>query len=339
MTTTHQSPPLVRLAPAIGLLFLAPLDAEVLMGNFPITDVIGVVGFLVIGPLYGAGALFIREAVRRTGRGWPTMLAFALAYGMFEEAFITQTLWDENWVGVRILDYGYIPALGTALPWVLFMAGVHTIWSISVPIAIIETLAGPRGTTPWLKERGFRAVAVFFALYSVLAAVARAADIGLLAGPLQFAGAAVVVAALVVLGLRLRRAAPTTGGGAPAPWAVFAFALAAGAVFVLLYAIDPTGLSPWLAIPLPAWGSVLGYLTLFAAAGLLVRRWSHRSGWSDAHRLALAAGAMLTYAWHSFPWKPTMTVPISQTVDLTSNAIATAGAVVLLVIAARRVST
>ncbi|GLW13092.1 hypothetical protein Misp01_82200 [Microtetraspora sp. NBRC 13810] len=51
-------------------------------------------------------------------------------------------------------------ALGTALPWLLFMAGVHTVWSISVPIAIMETPAGSRRTTPWLGERALWAVAV-----------------------------------------------------------------------------------------------------------------------------------------------------------------------------------
>ncbi|MFI7632652.1 hypothetical protein [Nonomuraea sp. NPDC049400] len=128
-------------------------------------------------------------------------------------------------------------------------------------------------------------------------------------------------------------------GRAPGPWAVFAFALVADAVFVLLYAVDPTGLSPWLAIPIPAWASVFIYLALFATVGVLVRRWSHRSNWSDAHRLALAAGATLTYAWHSFPWKVISTEPVRLAADLTSNAIMTVAAIVLLVIAARRVST
>ncbi|MEU6780067.1 hypothetical protein ABZ912_12745 [Nonomuraea angiospora] len=40
--------------------------------NMVITDVGLVVGTV---PLYGTGALFIREAVRRSGRGWPAMLA------------------------------------------------------------------------------------------------------------------------------------------------------------------------------------------------------------------------------------------------------------------------
>ncbi|MEQ4722746.1 hypothetical protein [Nonomuraea sp. B19D2] len=324
------------MAPAIGLALLAPLHAEILMGNSTITNVVVVVALI---PLYGTGALFIREAVRRTGRGWPTMLAFALAYGMCEEAFLTQTLWDENWAGVRILDYGYLPALGTGLPWVMFMAGVHTIWSIGAPIAIMETLAGSRCTTPWLGKRGFWAVAVIFVLYFGFGAFDTLNRKGMLAGPPQNIVAAVVVAGLVVLGLRLRRSAPTAEGRAPGPWAVLAFALVAGAVFVLLYAVDPTGLSPWLAIPIPAWVSVLIYLALFATVGALVRHWSHRSNWSDAHRLALAAGATLTYAWHSFPWKVISTEPVSLAADLTSNAIMTAAAIVLLVIAARRVST
>ncbi|MEV4009161.1 hypothetical protein AB0J35_01600 [Nonomuraea angiospora] len=334
MTTTHQRPLLVRLAPAIGLWFVAPLTAEFLMGNIAITDVVTMISTTF---LYGAGALVIREVARRTGRGRPTILAWALAYGIFEEAFFTQTLWNQNWFGVRILDYGYVPALGTGVPWLMFMVGVHTIWSISVPIAVVETLAGSRRTTPWLGKIGLRVVSVVFAVFFVLGAIAKGMAGGWFATPAQYAGAGVVVVALIVLGLRLRRSAPTVEGAAPGPWAVFAFALVAGAFFVLLYACDPTGLSPWLAgLSVPAWLSVLLYLALFAGVGALVARWSHRSGWSDAHRLALAAGAMLTYAWHSFPWK--VIVPASPAADLAGNAVMTVGAVVLLVFAARRVA-
>jgi hypothetical protein len=75
---------------------------------------------------------------------------------------------------------------------------------------------------------------------------------------------------------------------------------------MLLYATDPTGLSPWLAeaIPVPAWLAVLLYLALYVTVIALVGVWSRRPGWSDAHRLALAGGALLTYAWHAFPWEP-----------------------------------
>lgn len=295
-----------------------------------------VVGLVFLGPMYGGGALLIREVARRTGRGWRTMLTWALAYGMFEEAFLTQTLWNPNWAETRILDCGFVPALGTAPPWLLFMVGVHTVFSISVPIALMETLTRSRRTTPWLGKVGLGVVAGLFALVVVYSVVALA---GSLAGTPQLVGAAVVIAALLVLGWFLGRpraeARPLAAGDAPSPWLVGLFSLAAGAIFVLLYAVDPSGLSPWFAIPVPAWLSVLIYLALFAVVLVAMDRRSRRAGWADAHRLALAGGAVLTYAWHSFPWRTI--APSSLPVDLAGNAVCTAIAVTVLVIAAVRI--
>ena len=50
-----------RIAPAVGLFFLAPLVAEFLLGNLPIKLLSALI---VLAPLYGGGALLIRE--------WPT---------------------------------------------------------------------------------------------------------------------------------------------------------------------------------------------------------------------------------------------------------------------------
>lgn len=332
--STGRSRWFVRIAPAIGLFFLAPLTAEYLMGNVPITFLYAVVP---LGAMYGGGALLIREIARRTGRGWPTMLTWALAYGLFEEAIITQTLWNPNWGNTRILDYGFVPALGTALPWLMFMIGVHTVFSISAPIAVAETLARTRRTEPWLGKIGLGVVGGLFVLVVVFNLTAGLAVTGAFASPAQIVVSLVVIAGLVVLGWFVGRPAverPRVDGDAPSPWLVGVFALVAGAIFVLLYAVDPSGLSPWFAIPLPAWLSVLIYLALFAVVVVVMARWSRRNGWSDAHRLALAGGAMLTYAWHSFPWQTIG--PTSTAVDLTGNAIFTAGAVALLVVAATR---
>jgi len=71
-----------RVAPAIALFFLSPLVAEFLLGDFPITMLYLV---LFLAPMYGGGALVIRELVRRTGRGWPSIILLALAYGVLEE--------------------------------------------------------------------------------------------------------------------------------------------------------------------------------------------------------------------------------------------------------------
>ena len=60
-----------RIAPAVGLFFLAPLVAEFLLGNLPVTVLPALV---LLAPLYGGGALLIREVTRRAGRGVPPML-------------------------------------------------------------------------------------------------------------------------------------------------------------------------------------------------------------------------------------------------------------------------
>jgi hypothetical protein len=65
--------------------------------------------------MYGAGAILIRETVRATGRGWASIVLLACAYGLFEEGFVTQSLFNPNYLHLRLLDFGFLPWLGTAL--------------------------------------------------------------------------------------------------------------------------------------------------------------------------------------------------------------------------------
>src|SRR5690554_5346782 len=81
--------------PALGLFLLAPLVGEFLLGNLPISFL----GALVaVAPLYGGGALLIREVGRRGGLGWPGLLALCLAFGVVEEAFVTQSLFNQDYL-------------------------------------------------------------------------------------------------------------------------------------------------------------------------------------------------------------------------------------------------
>ena len=74
---------------AVVLFLLAPFVSEFLLGDLPITML---PALIVLAPMYGGGALVIREIVRRSRRGWPTLMVLALAYAVLEEAFTTQTL-------------------------------------------------------------------------------------------------------------------------------------------------------------------------------------------------------------------------------------------------------
>jgi hypothetical protein len=93
----------------IGLFFLSPLIAEFLLGNAAI-DAINVVPF--IAPLYGGGALLVREVARRTGRGWPTMILLAFAYAVIEEGLVTQSLFNPSYFGYDLLAAAHIAVMG-----------------------------------------------------------------------------------------------------------------------------------------------------------------------------------------------------------------------------------
>ena len=106
--------------------------AEYLLGNLPITALSALV---LLVPLYGGGAVLIREAVRHTGRSWPSILMLALAYGVLEEGIATMSLFNPNYVGLRLLDNGYVPSLGIGVPWTVLVLTLHVVWSVGVPIA------------------------------------------------------------------------------------------------------------------------------------------------------------------------------------------------------------
>ena len=180
-----------RVGPALVLIPLAPLIAEFLLGDFSVRML---ALLLVLAPMYGGGALLIREVTRRGGRGWPTMLLLATAYALIEEAYATQSLFNPDYAGARLLDYGFIPALGTSLNWSLFVLSIHVVWSVATPILIVEGLAAERRTTPWLKTPGLIITVLLFLL-----GCAATTNYSLHASPFRASLAQLVSAGVLVL--------------------------------------------------------------------------------------------------------------------------------------------
>jgi hypothetical protein len=313
-----------RVAPAIGLYFVAPLVAEYLLGDLPI-KMLGVLA--ILAPFYGGGALLIREAVRRTGRGWPSIFVLAFAYAVFEEAFTTQTLFNPNYLNLNLhlLQPAYIPALGIGIWWTVFVLTLHTVWSISVSIALVEALVPDRATTSWLRGTGLTVISILFVLSSIASTAHQIKTSHFMASTAQFCVSALVcVVAIVAAFLLPARSAPRRPGSVPSPWLIGTAALAAGSIFMI---VPPT----W------AWTAVAIYLLLdlmmIAAMSLL----SHREGWNGLHRLALAGGAALAYAWHAFIQNPAVGDAGRST--RIGNVIFAAGLIGLLVVAARHTAS
>jgi len=308
-----------RIAPALGLFFLSPFVAEFLLGNISIAAL--PVG-LVLSPMYGGGALLIREAARRAGRGWATILLLALSYGVIEEGLVTQTLFNPSYFGLDLLRETYVPALGMGVWWTLFVLTLHTVWSISVPIAIVESFVRDR-TQPWLGVPGLVITAVLFVLGSTLICSGTYRQEGFIATTPQLLGVVASIVVLIAIAFVVGPPRSRNERAAPQPWLVGAIAFLAASSFMGARYL------------LADWPIVAAYLLIFGLVAVLVVRWSGRIGWGPAHRLALAGGALLTYAWHSFPEKPV--IGSTGTIDLVGNTVFSLCAVVLLAAAFRAV--
>ncbi len=346
---------------AVTLFFLAPIVAEFLLGDFPAT---WLPLLIILAPMYGGGALLIREFTRRGGRGWPTILLLGCAYAIIEEAFTTQSLFNTHYLGLHLLTHAWIPSLGISAWWTLFMLNVHPFWSIGVSIALAEGLFPPPAD-----------------IYPVSPSFAESASSD---------------------SERVGGHSPTPGGTAapqsgpvpsliPTPWlgkvglSIAAAFFTVGAVFNTYYQFrhDPfrathaqflvsalvvvAFIAAAFLIPAPAPGRnpsplpspwILGLATFLLGAAVMLpplqsdwlavawtlaadlifliglRVFSQRSSWTPLHTLSIGAAGALVYGVHAFLQPPV--VPCPKWVALPSHIIFLALALAVITIAIRR---
>lgn len=274
-----------RVAPALGLLLLAPWVGEFLLGSSPPQNLLAALVLLL--PIYGGGALLIREVTRRTGRGWPTIFLLSAAYGVIEAGLADQSLFNPSFFDAAE-KVAPIPLLGISAYDALTYVVGHAIWSISVPIAIVEMLTPARNRTPWL---GKVSLAMTGFLYLIGCAIVFAfiyAEEKFIASPAQLAGAGAVALVLIVAAFSLRmkhRPKVNSSQTLLKPWTLGIGSFVAASLFF--------------AKP-ESWAGVIMGITILGMAWLFVRRWSSHPGWTIRHQFALVAGALLTYAWGGF---------------------------------------
>ena len=166
---------------------------------------------------------------------------------------------------------------------------LHTVWSICVPIAIVESLVPDRQTRPWLGRVGLGVTGVVYVLGAGLVFLGNYAEEHFLASPAQLAGVGAAIVALVVIafGIRSRRLSRAEGS-APSPWVVGAAALRLTSAYWGPAVLVTVGWYEWIGVAV--------WFTVAALGAVLVSRWSRQQGWNQRHHLALAAGATMTYA-------------------------------------------
>jgi hypothetical protein len=287
--------------PAVVLLLIAPLIGEFLLGNVSLDSLQALTIYPVLALLYGSGAVLIREIARRRGRGYPTMFALALAYGILEEGIVTQSLFNTHFAGLDRQGYGEIPGTGITLPWVLYVLTIHSVWSIVVPIALTESLFWRRRLDRWVSRPAIVGLVVLYVIGFVALFAGTIYEEHFVAPPVELAAVLVVAAAVVVVTLRAGRRPdpaphqPDRAGRRPWPPPVLTvLVLVLGSAIVLLFDLGAT--ERLLSADVEAFATAV----VLALGAVLVLSESGRPGWSGRHHHGVLAGAVLTYAWVGF---------------------------------------
>src|SRR5450755_1400176 len=151
-------------APAIILMIMAPLLAEVLPGA---TRFSSLFVFPIEMCVWGGGALMIRLAVRRWQLGWLNMLLLALALAIAEECLIQQTSLAP--LVLQLKGEVYARALGVNYVYLLWALVYESVFVVFAPVYLAELIFQRRRDGLWLGKISRIVLAVVFTLGSFLA--------------------------------------------------------------------------------------------------------------------------------------------------------------------------
>ena len=282
----------------LALLVLSAISAEDLAAydNTTGRPLALLAGILVLGPLYGGPALLLREVARRTGRGWPSMLLLATAFGLIECGVVDQSLFTDSYRDIpdwgHALHATYVAPLGVGAYYAQSFVLGHIIYSFCAPIALVEAVQPSAARTPWLGRRGMGVVALLY-----LAAAALVLD-DHLAHEASHASVGEVVVTLAVA-LALGAAAFALRPGSREERAEESRAPRVGVVVAASFVLA----SLQAAMP-ETWRGVTVAIASTAVAGFLLLRASRRRGWTLAHAAGVAAGVLLSRAVLAFSYYP-----------------------------------
>jgi hypothetical protein len=134
--------------PALLLMLLSPLLAEVISGGTPITR-FAMPGVLLpyVTLVYGIPVLVLREVAARRGYGPLGLWCLGALYGLYNEGLLAETIFHPFATPVAPFDtYGLLAHV--RLPFVVWIAAWHGVFSVLTPVVIVEHRLPRRD--PWL---------------------------------------------------------------------------------------------------------------------------------------------------------------------------------------------
>jgi hypothetical protein len=267
-----------RYAAVTTLLIVPAVVVEFLTGN---TTFAADPGAVLNIAHYGSGAVLVRELARSWQKGFASILILGAVYGMFNEGLATGGFFDPNFYAVAGWDLeNYGRWGGINVVWALNITVFHAVFSIAVPIIIVDALF------PDLAPRrllGNTSLVAFFILLAAVTALARLI-LSPTQPPIKPHALALVIVLMLLLTL-LARVFPSFAGIAVrrAPSDIILIISAFVGSFSWIVVI-PTALSY---IHLP----IVNVLTVFCVLFLISWLLLGFAKVSNRQRLALAAGA------------------------------------------------
>jgi hypothetical protein len=268
------------LRPTVTLFLLSPTVAELLSGSSPPLEFFNPIVFLLLASLYGSGAIIVRELTMRWGKGWPSILLLGAAYGILEEGLMVKSFFDPGWIDLGILGT-YGRWLGVNWVWAEWLTIYHSIFSITIPILIVNLIYPSYRKTKWV---GNRILVGFFVL---LLSVVLFGHIFLTPYPLsleQIVGSIIIMAMLVYMARKF----PVLKAGEnrinASAWLFWLIGFFIALIFFITF-----GALPYI-ISFPVFTMIIGVIIIMGFALLIVRLSRRRIG--DLQSYGLASGAL-----------------------------------------------
>ncbi|MDE1821923.1 MAG: hypothetical protein KGJ23_12155 [Euryarchaeota archaeon] len=137
----------------LTLVTLAVTIPELLTGSTPVWNLINPVAVLGLLGFYGAGSLLIRDLALRWKNGWAGVLPLGIAYGIAEEGIATKTMvYPHSSAAGYLATYGHF--LGVSWVFAVVIALFHALFSIALPILLVELLYPETRGHRFLTDRG-----------------------------------------------------------------------------------------------------------------------------------------------------------------------------------------
>lgn len=261
----------------------APVVAELSSGAMAITDFASPLiffGFTVI--VYGLPVLAIRELATRLGLGLTGLWALGMVYGLFNEALFSETLFHPLEAHHEIYaGYGVVGNL--LLPWAFYILPWHGLFSVVVPVVLVDAVFPRRAGTAWLPVPATVALGLAVVVIGLARFIGSGENRQVQTSTvfwLQLLAVGVAAAGFAVLARRLPRTLRVTS--APATVARLWRAFGAGAA-VLGFGLLAADLLVELGAP---WPVPIGY----TVAAVVVTLWLVRRTASLPRPLAVAFG-------------------------------------------------